>query len=462
MFKNRFKTAWQSIMRNHSHQLSFFSKLVVCLFLSTYKQLAGIAQVKPVKMDTFLDSKPFIDWAKHHAFPLESDDSATTSADLQPLKKIIGNARVVALGEPTHGLHELLVFRNRMFRFLAENCGFTTIILEANFSTSRYAADYIAGGPGTAEAASQKLTIGKPASENIELLQWMRKYNADTSHHHKLKFYGMDMEIQGFPGDTTPSHPALDEALNYLTAVDSTTAKKIASALKPYMNRLSVAKYPLLSLEEHDKLSAILSDMIALFESGRIKLISASSRERYEWAYQNAIVSQQTDRMVRVSPPDQPGQIPPEAWVAVSARDAAMAENVMWILNNEAEGGKVLVFAHNAHVKNAETVGSVWNVFAQPPNSTGQYLRSMLDRDLIIIGSSCFPSIATAQPGSLDSALSQVGKPRFILDLRKATSNGAVESWLAEKHPMEANKVAYLILQPNQAFNVLLFIDKMQ
>jgi erythromycin esterase len=403
--KNPVRTSWQNI-RHHFHQLSFFPKLILYVFLLTYKPLPGIAQVKLVKTDTFLDSKPFIDWAKHHAFPLESYDSATSSADLKPLKKIIGNAHVVALGEPAHGLHELLAFRNRMFRLLVEKCGFTTIILEANFSKSRYGAEYIAGGRGTAEDAAQKLTIGKPAAENIELLQWMRKYNADASHHSKLKFYGMDMEIQGFPGDTTPSHPALDEALNYLTAIDSTTANKIAFALEPYINRLSIAKYPLLSLEEHDKLSAILSEMIALFERERINFIAATSRESYEWAYRNAIVAQQTDRIVRVSPPDQPDLIPPGAWMTMSTRDAAMAENVMWIINNEDERGKVFVYAHNAHVKNAVTVGSVWNAFAQPPNSTGQYLRSMLDSNLVIIGSSCFPSISTAQPGSLDSALS--------------------------------------------------------
>jgi erythromycin esterase len=212
-------------------------------------------------------------------------------------------------------------------------------------------------------------------------------------------------------------------------------------------------------LEEHDKLSAILSDMIALFERERINFIAATSREDYEWAYRNAIVAQQTDRIVRVSPPDQPDQIPPGAWMTMSTRDAAMAENVMWIINNDDERGKVLVFAHNAHVKNAVTTGSVWNAFAQPPNSTGQYLRSMLDSNLVIIGSSCFPSISTAQPGSLDSALSQVGKPCFILDLRKATED-VVKPWLAEKRPMEANQVAYLILRPNQAFDALLFLNK--
>ncbi len=440
----------------------FFFKLILCLFLLAYKPLAGITQNKLIKPDTFFDSKPFIDWAKHHAFPLKNSDSATSIMDLEPLKEIIGNARVVALGEPAHGFHEPLAFRNRMFRFLVENCGFTTIILEANFSQSHYAASYIIGGDGTAEEAAQKLTIGKPIRENIELLQWMRKFNADKSHHYKLKFYGMDMEIQGFPGDTTPSHPALDEALKYLSSVDPTEANKMISVLEPYLDRLSVAKYPLLSVEERDRLSAILSDMTSLFERERIKFIAATSKEKYELAYHNTIVAQQTDKMIRVSPPDQPGQIPPEAWRTMSTRDAAMAENVMWILDKEAEGGKVLVFAHNAHIKNTATVGSVWNAFAQPPNSTGQYLRSILGSNLLIVGSSCAPSLATAQPGSLDSALSQVGKPRFLLDIRKARNNYAVESWLEIRRPMEANKVSFLLLQPLQAFDVLLFINKTQ
>lgn len=461
MIKNWSKPVWRDVI-NHFNLFSFRFKLMVCLFLLTHKPLSGIAQSNPIKTDPFFSSKPFIDWAKHHAFSLQNSDSATSNLDLEPLKKMIGNARVVALGEPAHGFHEPLAFRNRMFRFLVENFGFTTIILEANFSQSRYAAGYISGGDGTAKEAAQKLTIGKPIKENIELLQWMRNYNADKSHYYKLKFYGMDMEIQGFPGDTTPAHPALDEALRYLGTVDSIETKKIASALEPYLNRLSVAKYPLLSIEERDRLSAILSDLISLFERERIKFIAVTSKEKYEWAYHNTIIAQQTDKMIRVSSPDQPGQIPPEAWRTMSTRDAAMAENVMWILNNEAEGGKVLVFSHNAHIKNAVTVGSVWNAFTQPPNSTGQYLRSMLGSNLLIIGSSCAPSLGTAQPGSLDSALSQVNKPRFLLDLREARSNDSVKSWLEVKRPMEANKVAFLLLQPLQAFDVLLFINKEQ
>ena len=332
--------------------------------------------------------------------------------------------------------------------------------MEAGLAESRLAADFVAGGPGTAREAAANLTIGNPASENIELLEWMREYNANPSNKHKLKFYGMDMQLKGFPGDTTPSHAALSEVLTYLNHVDTKEATKLMSALAPYLNRLSVARYPQLSTAEHNTFSTILDELIALFMSERINFIDSSSKDTYEWAFRNALVAQQTDRMVRVTPPEQPGKISPDAWKSANVRDAAMADNVMWILKYGAAGGKVFVFAHNAHVKNEVTVGGVWDAFAQPPNGMGQFLRSILGNRLFIMGSSCAPSTATAQPGSLDKALLQVAEPRFILDLRAAPRNPSVASWLVMRRPMEANTVSHFMLKVSDAFDALLFINK--
>ncbi|MFT3749108.1 MAG: erythromycin esterase family protein [Agriterribacter sp.] len=432
-------------------------KIILPLLL-IYFSLCATAQPVPAVPDTFASSNPFISWAKGHALPLQHSDAEKGDADLNPIQKMIGTARVVALGEPAHGVHEPLAFRNRLFRFLVENARFTTLVVEAGLAESRLAADFVATGVGTAEAAAANLTIGKPSPENIALLEWMRQYNADPGHKRKVKFYGMDMQLKGFPGDTRPSHAALDEALSYLKRVDTSAANQVTTALSPYMSRLSVAGYASFSTAEHEKLTAIFDDIVALFERQRIAFIKNGALKDYEWAYRNAIVALQTDRMARLLPPDQPGKIPPDAWMSMNSRDAAMAENVMWILNTQAEQGRVLVYAHNAHVKNAPTTGGVWDAFAQPPNSTGQYLRSLLGKDFFIIGSSVEPQIATAQPGSLDKALATVGKPRFILDLSTASENPLVTNWLSVRRPMEANKVGYLMLPTSTAFDAVLFL----
>jgi len=448
------------IQKNAGLAFIKFSLLTALSLSMIAKPSLNYAQAMLSKSDIDSNSQSFVSWAKDHVQPLQNSDNATGTADLQPLKKILGKTRIVALGEPAHGLHETVAFRNRLFCFLVENCGFTTIVLEAGLAETRLAADFIAGKGGTAEAAVRKQTIGNPAPETIALLEWMRTYNSNPAHRVKLQIYGMDMQLIGFPGDTTPSHAALDQALAYLNHTDPPSGREMSTAFSPYLSRLSVAKYPLLSHQEHDKLSALLDDLIALFERQRIKFIDSSSKEAYDWGYRNAIVARQTDRMVRVMPPDQPGKIPPEAWRGMNARDAAMAENVAWILNNQHNGGKVLVYAHNGHVKNAPTTGGVWDAFAQAPNSTGQYLRSMFGNDLFIIGTSCNPSAKTAQPGSLDLALLNIGKPCFFLNLSAASGNAPVAKWLASRRPMEANTSSYINLSAGKAFDALVLLNR--
>ena len=54
-----------------------------------------------------------------------------------PLKKIIGEARIVALGEATHGTHEFFQMKHRMLEFLVEEMGFNTFAMEAAWPASQ-------------------------------------------------------------------------------------------------------------------------------------------------------------------------------------------------------------------------------------------------------------------------------------------------------------------------------------
>lgn len=431
-------------------------KAIICCML-LYCTSWTIAQSIP---NLPSDNSAFVHWAQTHAWSLQASNKAIDDKDLYPVEEMIGEARVVALGEPAHGYHEPLAFRNRLFKFLVQRCGFTTIAIEGDLAQSGLAADYIAGGPGTAQSAAAALSIGEPAAENIELLNWMRQYNADSTHSIKLRFYGMDIQMIGFPGDTTPNHTALDQVLAYLQQVDTISAHNIKSNLAFYLPRMSVARYSLYSLHEQTNLTAMLENIVALLEQQQIDFISRSSKEAYEWAHRNAIAALQRDRMMRVMPPDQPGTIPSEAWKAMNARDAAMADNINWILNSAANGGKVLVFAHNAHVKNAPTTGGVWDAFAQPPTSAGQYLKSILGSNYFVIGSSIAPELTTLPVNSLDKALLQVNRPRYILDLRAASRFPEVAQWLLLTRPMQANKVSFFMLPVGTSYDALLFLDK--
>ena len=93
---------------------------------------------------------------------------------------MVGDARVVALGEANHGAEEILAFRNESFRILVESRGFSAIALETGFAESLRMSDYIAGGPGeAADIARTSFTSGFGNFQaNVELITWMREYTA--------------------------------------------------------------------------------------------------------------------------------------------------------------------------------------------------------------------------------------------------------------------------------------------
>jgi erythromycin esterase len=431
------------------------------LFSRWLAAVALVATLTCARSDAQQSSGSFDRWAKAHAVPVQTVELGGSIAGLRRLKPIIGSARVAALGEPAHGAHEPLAFRNRLFRYLVEELGFTAIAIESGLPESRLLFDFVADGKGDlGQLLRSSFTCGAPSRENEELLRWMREYNADTAHTRKIRYYAIDV---GRCGQGTPL--ATENALTYLTRVDSASGQRLRAVFQPFLDRLSGANTPSLSQAESDGLSAAIEDLLALLERERPAFIAASSETDYHWAHRNAMTARQAHRQYRVRPTEPPGGgFPRSAWRASSQRGAALADNVRWVLEREGPAGRVLVFAHNAHIKNARTEGGIWSNFEQPPTVMGQHLRSALGADLVIIGTSSAQNgaglpAAPLEPDSLDAALARVGLSRFILDLRASRADRAVAAWLAERRALRANFTTSLTLSPSTAFDALLFIE---
>lgn len=58
-------------------------------------------------------------WLRKQAIPLTTAEPGSGFDDLRPLKRMIGKARVVALGEPTHGSREVFQMKHRLLEYLA-------------------------------------------------------------------------------------------------------------------------------------------------------------------------------------------------------------------------------------------------------------------------------------------------------------------------------------------------------
>lgn len=398
-----------------------------------------------------------IAWARARAVVLPACPSISSRADFGATAKMIGDARVVALGEPVHGAREPLAFRNCLFRYLVEERGFTAIAIESGLHESRRLHDYAAGGAGDVrDLARTGLTWGFGRfPENIELLEWIRAYNLDPRHKRKIAFYGIDMSGGGADGAWTRGRITLDNGIAYLARAAPSKSEQVRKAVTPFLDHFSVAGYPGLDGQERVRLRRAVAETLRFFDANRGALIAASSPADYAWARQDIVAARQLQTLFDVSrEPAADGSLRPGDYRADAARDAAMAENARWALDRADAGGRMLLFAHNGHIMNERTRGGIWTAYSRPPAAMGLHLRRALGRDLLIIGTSS--DGRRDGKGTVDALLASVGVPQFVIDFRSAAP-----AWFSYDQSISVNYDTEIMIEPRRAFDGLVYFDRL-
>src|SRR5437879_5699646 len=121
-------------------------------------------------------------------------------ADLDPLLERIGNARVVLLGEASHGTHEFYTWRAALTRRLIEEKGFNFVAVEGDWPDCYRVNRFVKGYPGSAATAELALSTFRRwptwmwANREVqELIGWMEWYNQGRPEDDKVGFYGLDV-----------------------------------------------------------------------------------------------------------------------------------------------------------------------------------------------------------------------------------------------------------------------------
>jgi erythromycin esterase-like protein len=128
-----------------------------------------LAQPAPTEIDP---------WIKANAIPLSTVQAGHGFADMQLLKLIIGDARMVSLGEATHGTREFFQLKHRMVEFLATGMGFTIFSIEANMPEAYRLNDYVLNGKGNAAELLKGMYFWTwNTKEVLEMIEWMRASN---------------------------------------------------------------------------------------------------------------------------------------------------------------------------------------------------------------------------------------------------------------------------------------------
>lgn len=190
-------------------------------------------------------------WLATNAVRLETVEAGHGFADLQPLKQIIGPARIVALGEATHGTREFFQLKHRLLEFLVTEMGFNLFAIEATMPESFDLNDYVLTGRGDPEKALAGVYFWTWDTEEVRtMIEWMRSYNADPKHTRKVKFYGCDMQSAPRAAKVT---------LAYLRKVDPPQAEMAEKALAILANPYTDAEFDKLPQEGVTRYGASVS-----------------------------------------------------------------------------------------------------------------------------------------------------------------------------------------------------------
>jgi len=137
--------------------------------------------------------KPVIEWIAAHAVRLKTPEAGHGFADMEPLKKIIGDARIVSFGEATHGTREFFQLKHRMLEFLATEMGFTIFSIEANMPEAYRLNDFVLNGNGDPAKLIKGMYFWTwNTQEVLDMVLWMREFN--KSGKGRVQFTGFDMQ----------------------------------------------------------------------------------------------------------------------------------------------------------------------------------------------------------------------------------------------------------------------------
>lgn len=284
---------------------------------------------------------------------LEPGHGTFDRAALAAVGALIGDARLVSVGEATHGTHEFELIEQRVVELLVANHGFSAVAFELSLPEAFDLDAWVQGGPGDpVELLGGTYYWHSATEEKVDLLRWLRRWNQDAQHRRKVHVYGFDMMY--------PPR-ALRAAVAPLRAVEPTLAETLARELEPVGSLLAMRSIPLLSAERRTELASRARALVAALDRLRAACRARSSEGSWSLAREHAAIVSQYLEVV----------------ASGAERDLAMADNVDWILAREGPRGRVALIAHDAHV--ALSASGV-------PAPMGGALRARHGRDYVSLG----------------------------------------------------------------------------
>jgi erythromycin esterase-like protein/predicted phosphoribosyltransferase len=386
-----------------------------------------------------------LDAVRAGARPLNGDH-----AQYDPLLEIIGDARVVLLGEATHGTHEF--YRERAFitRRLIEEKGFSAVAIEADWPDTYRVNTYVRGAGQDEEAVEALADFGRfPTwmwrnADVLDFIGWLRAYNDRRPADERTGFYGLDLYSL---------RASTQAVLTYLDKVDPDAARRarfrygcfdrFGENLQEYGYAASFGLHPSCEREALTQLVELHRQRAAYASrDGRV------AADEFFHAEQNARLVKNAEEYYRTMFRGRA-----ESW---NLRDRHMVDTLrelMKFLERSRAGARVVVWAHNSHLGDARAT----EMAAGGELNVGQLVREEHGAGSVLVGFTTYTGTVTAASewdgpahrkhvrpalaGSYERLFHDVKIPRFLLPLR---NDPALASALAAPRLERAIGVLYL------------------
>lgn len=264
------------------------------------------------------------------------------TCDLEPLLARVGGARLVLIGEASHGTSEFYRLRARITRALIEERGFDFVAVEADWPDAAELDAYVRHH--STERPRRKPFQRFPRwmwanTDVMEFIHWLREFNATIRQYEPGR-------VVGFHGlDLYSMHASIDAVLRYLDDVDpeaAVVARERYGCLMPWQNDPALYGRAVLSgFEEcEDEVVSMLEHLL----TRRLDYISRDGT-RFVDAFQNARLVANAERYYRMM---YLGSV--SSW---NLRDQHMFDTLGLLLGAYGPESRGVVWAHNSHLGDA-------------------------------------------------------------------------------------------------------------
>jgi erythromycin esterase-like protein len=363
---------------------------------------------------------PVTGWVRHHAVPLDTVDPAAPLGDLAPLRRAIGDAEIVGLGESTHGAAEEETLKHRTLRLLVEDMGFRSVAWEEDWTTGLQINEYIRTGRGDLDALMAQMSPQWQSRPVAHVLGWLRDYNA--GHADKVRFVGVEYYLL--------------RALAY-DAVDAYVAKTAPERLAELRRHLRVIRPSTANMFAYIQWYLSVPDKAPYLRHARrvYALVKGLPHRPGDRAHALALhhARQIVSFYVHYRLPQ------PPASDSLVYRDAHAAQNLRWW--RRYSGDKVAYWGASAHTANAPRLRIV-----VPPGpdwryaTAGSYLRRWygpryrsigftFDHGTVSLGPGATVTLPPPAPGWFERPFGRVALDQFAVDLH-TPAPAPVRRWL--------------------------------